>query len=213
MRPSVFGELRPSAIGPRQEHGPLLHERPPPLERPVRRHAVSMRLVFPCARASSRSRTLGADAECSALAGCTFRASVFPCRLKTARKVPSARGAAPGAAPGASAADRFAETQGSQRVAGATVADPLSQKQNQESELAAARRRRAREFRFTGAKRLAVRKGGAIVKEHRSHRVPDQAPPFRTARPGAEGGTRTPTGSLPYAPQAHVSTIPPLRQR
>ena len=31
MRPSVFGELRPSAMGPRQERGPLLHERPPPL--------------------------------------------------------------------------------------------------------------------------------------------------------------------------------------
>ena len=52
----------------------------------------------------------------------SFSASMFPRRLKTACKTPSARGAAPGA----SAADRFPETQGSQRVSGATVADPLS---------------------------------------------------------------------------------------
>ena len=75
-----------------------------------------------CARASFRSRTLGADAERSARAAYSFSASVFPARLKTACKTPSARGAAPGA----SEADRCPETRGSQRVAGATVADPLS---------------------------------------------------------------------------------------
>ena len=86
----------------------------------VHRYAVSMRFAFTGVRASSRSR--GADAECSALPAYPFSASVFPRRLKTARKTPSARGAEPGA----SALDRVAETQGSQRVAGATVADPLS---------------------------------------------------------------------------------------
>ena len=74
-----------------------------------------------CGRASFLSHTPGADAEGSAHAADSFRAREFPRRLKTPRRTPSARGAAPGA----SAADRHPEIQRSQRVAGATAADPL----------------------------------------------------------------------------------------
>ena len=119
------------------------------------------------------------DTSQAGFTAASFSASVFLRRLKTARKTPSARGAAPGA----SALDRVAETHGNQWVTGATVADPLSQDGNDQSELAAARRRRAREFR------LPARSAG---------RTPDGAPtPSRTTTESYSGSWPRPGTTRP----------------